>query len=201
MRPIQTLKTRFDAARAAHDAGDLRGARAALLALANDRAVADDDSLPAGALDHALAAVQARLGHAGLAADYARAANRQRRRALLAGGAAFPDMRAALGPAALAPAAVAAWRRLPMALDEPVFLLGLADPGRRRLIDHLAAHPGVRLITEPALIGQVVTAAPGLGADAAALAHLEPTEAAALRADYLRRRADLAGGGDAAGAG
>ena len=88
-----------------------------------------------------------------------------------------------------------------MALDEPVFLLGLADPGRRRLIDHLAAHPGVRLITEPALIGQVVTAAPALGADAAALAHLEPTEAVALRADYLRRRADLAGGGDAAGAG
>ncbi|MEC8181621.1 MAG: hypothetical protein VX123_06220, partial [Pseudomonadota bacterium] len=135
MRPIQTLKTRFDASRAAHDAGDLRGARAALLALANDRAVADDGSLPAGALDHALAAVQARLGHAGLAADYARAANRQRRRALLARGAAVPDMRAALGPAALAPAAVATRRRFPIGVVETVFLLGLADPGRRRMFD------------------------------------------------------------------
>ena len=117
VRPIQTLKTRFDAARG-HDAGDLRGARAALLALANDRAVAGDDGLPAGALDHALAAVQARLGHAG-DRRLRPGGNRQRRRALWPGARHFPTCapRWVNGPRA---AAVATWRRLPMALDEPV---------------------------------------------------------------------------------
>ena len=146
MRPISALKTRFDASRAAHDAGDLRGARAALLALANDRAIADDDSLPAGASTMPWP----RSRRSAMPAWPPITPGRPSPAAAGAGrGAAFQHARRAGSGGPCAGGGIA-WRRTPpVALDEPVFLLGLADPGRRRDRPP-GAHPGVQLITEPA---------------------------------------------------
>lgn len=199
---------RFDSACHRQMSGDLRGARSDFLALAADLAgrypavsAQHDTGDICDDIDFSLAAIQERLGHAGLAAGYAARGNRRRRqRALAAGIRPASDIRHLAAMAAtLAPDAIAHWQRLPMNLEQPIFLLGIPQSGHQALHTHLAQHRDVRLVAGQDLLAESAAQLTAHGDDlATALGTLSPQFADQLRTDYLARRAARAGAPDTA---